>query len=78
MTSRDELHRLVDVLPDEQVARTLEFIRASLQEQSIGVSDAPTPRRKLSFAGLISAEPDLAKRCEEILRDNSGHCGALS
>jgi hypothetical protein len=34
----------------------------------VGDTD-PGKRRRLSFAGMLHAEPDLAARSEEILRD---------
>lgn len=72
MPARDEFHHLVDDLPDEQVAPMLALVRASMQDQPAGAGETPPRRRKLSFAGLISAEPDLAERSEEILRDEFG------
>jgi hypothetical protein len=72
MPARDEFHHLVDDLPDAQVAPLLALVRASMQDQQVGTTDALPRRRKLSFAGLISAEPDLAERSEEILRDEFG------
>lgn len=49
------------------------LVRGLLQDRPTGVSDAPLRRRKLSFASLISAEPDLAERNEEVLRNVVGY-----
>ena len=70
--ARDEFHHLVDDLPDEQVAPMLALVRASLEDPPADTEPARR-RRRLSFAGLISAEPDLAARSEDILRDEIGH-----
>lgn len=66
--ARDEFHHLVDELPDEDVAPLLALVRATMA----GKGAEPPRRRRLSFAGLIEAEPDLAARSEEILRDELG------
>jgi len=59
---REELHHLVDELPEAQVEPVLAMVRDR-------VSDEPSlRRRRLSFAGKLLAEPDLAARSEEILR----------
>lgn len=59
---RDELHHLVDELPEAQVGPVLDLVRDHVTEEQ------PGKRRKLSFAGMLHAEPDLAARSEEILR----------
>jgi hypothetical protein len=58
---RDELHHLVDELPEAEVEPVLELVRDRVTSQ-------PERRRRLSFSGLLHAEPDLAARSEEILR----------
>jgi hypothetical protein len=60
--TRDELHHLVDELAETEVAPVLEIVRDRVAHQ-------PERRRRLSFSGLLRAEPDLAARSEEILRD---------
>lgn len=72
MPARDEFHHLVDDLPDEQVEPLLALVRASMQDQQADTDAEPPRRRRLSFAGLISAEPDLAERSEDIIRDEFG------
>ena len=58
---RDELHHLVDELPEAEVGPVLDLVRDHVASQ-------PERRRRLSFAGLLHAESDLASRSEEILR----------
>ncbi len=65
----DDLHRLIDRLRPTHV-RALRAVALEL------VADPPHPiaqndgqPRKLSFAGIVSDEPDVASRSEEILRD---------
>jgi hypothetical protein len=59
---REELHHLVDELPEAQVGPVLALVR-----DHVGDGHQQKPRR-LSFAGRLHAEPDLAARSEEILR----------
>ncbi|MGH3813190.1 MAG: hypothetical protein ACRDUV_12135 [Pseudonocardiaceae bacterium] len=84
MASRDEVHRLVDGVPEERVAAIGEALRAAVEA---GLSDragipagraaahpsgaaavTAEPVRTFASAGALSAEPDLAERVEEILR----------
>jgi hypothetical protein len=58
---------LVDEPPDEHVV--------PMPDQMARAADASPRRRTLSFAGLTSAEPDLAERSEEILREEFGRQG---
>ncbi|MEU1389029.1 MULTISPECIES: hypothetical protein [unclassified Nonomuraea] len=62
---RDELHHLVDRLPEEKVAPLLRLVRDQLDEQQ-AVRDLP-------FIGMLEAEPDVAERAEEILRAEDNH-----
>ncbi|ETK34352.1 hypothetical protein MPTA5024_19825 [Microbispora sp. ATCC PTA-5024] len=62
---RDELHHLVDRLPEEKVGPLLRLVRDQLDEQPV-VRDLP-------FIGLLEAEPDFAERSEEILRAEDDH-----
>lgn len=84
MATRDEIHRLLDGVPDDRVAAIGEILRAALEagltgdqahrlaKQLRGDPDlarlAAEPVRKFTSAGTLSAEPDLAERSEEILR----------
>jgi hypothetical protein len=88
MATRDEVHRLVDVLPEDRVAAIGEVLRAAVEagltgdqahrlaEQLRAESDltrlVPEPVRTFASAGTLSAEPTLAERVEEILRTESG------
>ncbi|MFC4534293.1 hypothetical protein [Sphaerisporangium dianthi] len=62
---REELHDLVDRLPEEKVAPLLRLVRGQLEKRSI-VRDLP-------FVGLLEAEPDFAERSEEILSVEDNH-----
>ncbi|MDQ3824711.1 MAG: hypothetical protein M3325_02810 [Actinomycetota bacterium] len=62
MTSREDIHRLVDALPAGRLPAIERILRASLEATS-----STTPRR-FSSAGTLSAEHDLAERSEDILR----------
>jgi hypothetical protein len=59
---REELHHLVDELPEAKVGPVLDLVRDHVGDTDSG------KRRRLSFAGMLHAEPDLAARSEEILR----------
>jgi len=61
---REELHHLVDELPEEEVRPVLELIR--------GRSDASRGERDLPFFASFESDPDLAERSEEILRAELG------
>ena len=64
MTSREDIHRLVDALPAARLPAVEQLLRASLEE-------APaTKRRRFASAGTLSAEHDLAERSEDILRSD--------
>jgi hypothetical protein len=77
----DDLHRLIDRLTPGQ-ARALRAVALELVESQLDESEAPAPeaaegkRRRLSFAGLMNAEPDLAERSEDILRAEFGRHSA--
>jgi hypothetical protein len=61
---REELHHLVDELPEEEVRPVLELIR--------GRADASHSARDLPFFASFGSDPDLAERSEEILRAELG------
>jgi hypothetical protein len=61
---REELHHLVDALPEAQVRPVLELIR--------GRADATHGVRDLPFFASFESDPDLAERSEEILRAELG------
>jgi len=88
MATRDEVHRLVDVLPEDRIAAIGEVLRAAveagltgdqarrlaerLRAQPDSTPLAEEPVRTFASAGTLSAEPDLAERVEEILRTEPG------
>jgi hypothetical protein len=66
---REELHHLIDQLPEEQVAPILALVRESLPVGEDGETLWPLP----SFVGtLASGEGDVAARSQEILREEMG------
>jgi hypothetical protein len=71
-----ELHRLVDRLTPDQVralrAVALEFVHDEMDAASGREAAAGEPVRRLSFAGIGHAGPDLAERSQEILRAELG------
>jgi hypothetical protein len=62
MTSREDLHRLVDALAATRLPAVEQLLRASLAHTD------PTERRRFASTGALSAEHDLAERSEDILR----------
>lgn len=83
MATRDEIHRLIDAVPEDRVAAIVEVLRATVEaglsgdqahrlaKQLRAHSDltrlAAEPIRRFASAGTLSAEPDLAERLEEML-----------
>jgi hypothetical protein len=67
VSTRDDIHRLVDEVPAEWLPSAGAFLR----QLAGGHRDAPA-RRHLSFVGTLDAEPDLAERSAEILREELG------
>jgi hypothetical protein len=86
MATRDEVHRLVDAVPDDRLTTLGEILRAAaesgmtweqalytvLRGQGAEAHMAAEPVRRFASAGTLSAEPDLAERAEEILRSEPG------
>ena len=64
MTSREDIHRLVDALPAARLPAVERLLRASIEDT------VPTGRRRFASRGTLSAEHDLAERSEEILRSD--------
>ena len=62
MTSREDLHRLVDALPPARLPAVEQLLRASLADTD------RTERRRFASTGTLSAEHDLAERSEDVLR----------
>ena len=62
---REELHHLVDQLPEAELRPALELIRGRVAEQG-------SQGRDLPFFASFEAEPDPAERAEEILSAELG------
>jgi hypothetical protein len=62
---REELHHLVDQLPEAELRPALELIRGRVAEHEGQGRDLP-------FFPSFEAEPDLAERSEEILSAEVG------
>lgn len=63
---RDELRRLVEEIPDEEVQAALADIRLHLRS----VSDRPWP--PAFFGSVTSKTPDVSSRVDEILAEGFG------
>jgi hypothetical protein len=73
MSSRDELHRLVDQLDDAAVPDATEVLTQMVTQRTASHDDLAAPRRRLSFVGAFSSgQGDLAARSGQILRDELG------
>jgi hypothetical protein len=66
------MHRLIDAVPEEQLAMVGEAVRAAIGASGSGDQPSGAPRRRFASAGTLSAEADLAERAEEILRSEPG------
>lgn len=64
MGSREDVHRLVDAVPEARLPVLEQLLRGGLSDQA-GLT---TPRR-FSCLGTLSGEHDLAERSEDILRE---------
>ena len=64
MTSREDIHRLVDALPAARLPAVEQLLRASLADTD------PTERRRFASTGTLSAEHDLAERSEDVRRSD--------
>lgn len=62
---REELHHLVDQLPEAELRPALELMRGRVDESGDDARDLP-------FFASFEAEPDLAERAEEILEAELG------
>ena len=63
MTSREDVHRLVDAVPEARLPVVEQVLRASI------TAAAPHLPRRFASAGTLVAEPNLAERSEQILRE---------
>ena len=66
LTSREDVHRLLDAVPETRLPALEQLLRASI--------DGPMPAapRRFTSTGTLSAEHDLAERSEDILREGPG------
>jgi hypothetical protein len=62
MSTREDVHRLVDAVPEARLPVLEQILRASLE------SPPPVAPRRFASAGTLAAEHDLAERSEDILR----------
>lgn len=69
MASREDVHRLVEAVPEARLPAIEQVLRASL--------DGPVPAapRQFASAGALTAEHDLALLSEDILRDVAAGSG---
>jgi hypothetical protein len=68
---RDELHHLVDLLPDEQIPSVLEFVRdhGGIDTPPHTEEDWPLPE----FVGMFaSGEGDLSEKSADFIRESLG------
>lgn len=72
----DDLHRLVDRLTPDQAralrAVAIQLVVTEAAEPDTAAEPVVERRRHLSFAGVMDAEPDLAARSEDLLREERG------
>lgn len=66
---REELHRLIDALPEE----TVPVVLAELRSRT-AAANRPWPPRW--FGAAEASRPDISERAEDILRDELGRRGA--
>jgi hypothetical protein len=66
---REELHRLIDALPEE----TIPVVLAELRSRT-AAANRPWPPRW--FGAAEASRPDISERAEDILRDELGRRGA--
>jgi hypothetical protein len=88
MATRQEVHRLVDAVPDDRLRTLGEIVRLAaesdmtweqvqqlaelLRGDPAPISASAEPVRRFASTGTLTAEPDLAERAEEILRSEPG------
>ncbi len=65
MTVRDDAHRLLDAVPDEQLANVVELLRGWVEAES-----EPAAVRTFRTIGAFEAEPDYAERSKELAREH--------
>ena len=67
---RDEFHRLVDLLPEEEVVPLLTYVR---DHSSIDLTESAQEWPLPEFVGMFSSgDPDFSESSEEFLRTRLG------
>jgi hypothetical protein len=64
MTDREDLHRLIEALPETQLPALEQILRACLADPP------PVMPRPFASTGTLPAEHDLAERSAAIAREN--------
>ena len=64
MTVREEAHRLIDAVPEEQLADAVEMLR-----QWASPEPGDVPHRRFRTTAIFDGEPDLGTRAKTIVRD---------
>lgn len=68
---RDELHHLVELLPDEQIPPVLEFVRDHSSAETAPRSGEEWPLPE--FVGMFaSGEGDLSEKSSDFIRESLG------
>ncbi|MDN5859528.1 MAG: hypothetical protein L0H84_12985 [Pseudonocardia sp.] len=70
MASREDVHRLLEGVPESRLPAIEQVLRASLD------GPVPTAPRRFTSAGTLTAEHDLAERSEDILREVAADSGS--
>jgi len=65
MTVRDEAHRLIDALPEEQIAAFVEMLR-----QRTDTGNIQRPLRRFRTTATFDGEPDLGARPKGLIRSD--------
>jgi hypothetical protein len=73
MSTRDDAHRLLDAVPDDQLAGVVELLR---RWSDVGVE--PEAVRQFRTIGVFDAEPDYGERSKEIAREHRHGVGSRS
>ena len=63
MTVRDEAHRLIDAVPEEQIAAFVEILR-----QWADTGNNQRPLRRFRTTAIFDGEPALGARSKDIIR----------
>jgi len=64
MTVREEAHRLIDAVPEEQLADAVEMLR-----QWASPEPGDVPRRRFRTTAIFDGEHDLGVRAKQVVRE---------